>query len=839
MNRRMKAKVFSGTKNPEISERERAGHRIARAAAAEGIVLLKNDGILPVCKEKPLALLGAGAGKTRKGGTGSGDVCERFDVSVYEGMKEAGFTITSEDWVHDYDQRYDTARQDWKKMILEESEKEGSKGFFDVYTSHAFEVPVGREITEEDFNGADLAVYVISRVAGEGSDRSAVAGDYELTEYEIYDLQVLAEMKKDIVVLLNIGGLIDLKLIEANPAVKAIAYISQPGMSGGHAVADVLSGTIAPSGKLTDTWAVSYSDYPNHATFSHCNGNVITEKYEEGLFVGYRYFDTYEIPVQYCFGHGLSYTEFEIASAGDIQADENALKLSFTVKNVGNAAGKEVVQVYAALPEGGLTKEFRRLAGFEKTGLLQPGDTETVTVTIDAKQLAVFDESQCAWILEAGKYVLLAGNSLEDAGTTAVVTAQKTIILEKTHAICPLQEELEELAGKEARRAERLGALLEICRDKNVPEIAFAPEEREMPVCRKSVAATEAAELVEKLTTEELIALCVGEVSHGHDVAFGGTGIMVPGAAGESSAVLEESYGIPGIAMADGPAGIRILKSYMADEVNKKVYTRGFLGAMEQGFFAPPMERPEGTVEYYQYCTAFPIGTMLAQTWNRELQEAVGRHVGVEMEELGISWWLAPGMNIHRNPLCGRNFEYFAEDPLVSGKTAAAITRGVQSIAGVGTTIKHFCANNQEDNRFGSNSVMSTRVLREIYLRGFEIAVRESQPMSVMSSYNLINGVHTANCEDILLTVLRKEWGFRGFVMTDWTTTSNGSVAWKCTQGGNDLIMPGCPEDFVSIREGLESGELTMEELKASVTRLLTVVLQTNAFEDAVAYRYI
>ncbi|MCQ2510918.1 MAG: fibronectin type III-like domain-contianing protein, partial [Lachnospiraceae bacterium] len=640
-------------------------------------------------------------------------------------------------------------------------------------------------------------------------------------------------------VLLNIGGLIDLKAIEENPAVKAIVYISQPGMSGGHAVADVLSGDISPSGKLTDTWAVSYTDYPNHATFSHCNGNVTTEKYEEGLFVGYRYFDTYEIPVQYCFGHGLSYTEFEIASSGDIQADEKELKLTFTVKNLGNAAGKEVVQVYAALPAGGLTKEFRRLAGFAKTGLLQPGETETVTVTIDAKMLASFDESQCAWILEAGKYVLLAGSSLENADPTAVVLMEKTVVLEKTHAICPLQEELEELAGKEVRRAERLGTLLEMCGEKKVPEIAFAPEEREMPVCRKSVAAVEASELVEKLTTEELITMCVGEISHGHDVALGATGIMVPGAAGESSSILEEKYGVPGIAMADGPAGIRILKKYWADEANRKVYTQGFLGAIEQGFFAPEMEQPEGTTVYYQYCTAFPIGTMLAQTWNREIQEEVGRHVGVEMEELGIGWWLAPGMNIHRNPLCGRNFEYFAEDPLVSGKTAAAITRGVQSIAGVGTTIKHFCANNQEDNRFGSNSILSPRVLREIYLRGFEIAVRESQPMSIMSSYNLVNGVHTANCEDILLTVLRKEWGFRGFVMTDWTTTSNGSTAWKCTRNGNDLIMPGCPDDLVSIRQALESGELTMEELKASVTRLLTVILQTNAFEDAVAYRYI
>ncbi|MCQ2501030.1 MAG: glycoside hydrolase family 3 C-terminal domain-containing protein [Lachnospiraceae bacterium] len=836
MMRTMKTRAFSGTKDPAISDREKQGQALARKAAAEGMVLLKNDAILPLSKERPLALLGAGAGRTIKGGTGSGDVCERASVSVYEGMKEAGFIVTSGDWIADYDQRYIKAREDWKAMILEEAGGARTPLFFNVYASHAFEAPEGRPITEADFSGADLAVYVISRIAGEGADRDARAGDYELTDREKEDLKTLADLKKEIVVLLNIGGLINLKDILENPAVKAILYISQPGMSGGHAVADLLSGAVNPCGKLTDSWAASYSDYPNYATFSRCNGNVTTEKYEEGIYVGYRYFDTYEVPVQYSFGYGLSYTDFQVENAAGLQADDQGLTLTLQVKNTGNTAGKEVVQVYAALPMGRLPKEYRRLAGFKKTALLQPGETETVTIRVDAKDLASFDEAAESWVLESGRYILMAGNSLETSRVVGSAVVEKEIVLEETYKICPLQEELQELSGKEERRKERLEELAAICQSEGCPMTIFAPVKRANPTWKQSEYELDAAKLVEELDDEELIHMCAGEISRGHDIALGAAGIMVPGAAGESCNILEKTKGVPGIAMADGPAGIRVIRKYLADEANGVTYTQGFLGAMEQGFFSEPQEEKEGCVWYYQFCTAWPIGTLLAQSWDEELQKEVGRMVGIEMQELGLSWWLAPGMNIHRNPLCGRNFEYFSEDPYVSGMTAAAITQGVQSVPGVGTTIKHYCCNNQEDNRVGSNSIVSQRTLREIYLRGFELAVRTSQPMSIMSSYNLLNGVHTANCADILLTVLRKEWGFRGFVMTDWTTTANGSISHLCIKNGNDLIMPGSPDDITELRQALSDGKLTKEELKASVARLLTVIFQTNAYEDAVPY---
>ncbi len=836
MNRVMRTRTFSGTKSLVITELERRGQKIAREAAAEGMVLLKNDGILPISKKEPIALLGAGAGRTIKGGTGSGDVCERESVTVYRGMKDAGFAITSEDWIFDYDSRYVKAREEWKEMIIQKAGGTRTPAFFDVYASHAFCFPDGREITEEDFKGASTAVYVISRIAGEGADRKREQGDYALTDKEIRDLQVMNGLGKSIVLLLNIGGLIDLTPIEENPAVKAILYISQPGMEGGRAVADLLSGEVNPSGKLTDSWAHFYSDYPNADQFSYLSKDVTREEYREDIFVGYRYFDTYEIPVLYSFGYGLSYTDFSIESLSAPRTAGTDVTLSFLVTNTGDCEGKEVVQVYAAAPAGKLKKEYRRLAGSCKTNLLQSGESEEVQITIEAKQLASYDESSSCWMLEKGTYYLLAGNSLENSSLFGALELEETIVLEKLHAICPLREELEIYSGCEDRRRERLLGLEQQMREKSITptpwvsviETAKKGEEKADPF--NDPLYDEALKLAEELTEEELIYMSVGEISRGHDVALGAAGIMVPGAAGETSSILEKSGNVPGVAMADGPAGIRVIQSYLADEKEKQVYTQGFLGAIEQGFFADPLEEKEECSMYYQFCTAFPIGILLAQTWNPEIQVEVGRQVGREMENLGISWWLAPGMNIHRNPLCGRNFEYFSEDPVVSGETAASITIGVQSVAGCGTTIKHFCCNNQEDNRVGSDSIIGERALREIYLRGFEIAVKKAQPMSIMSSYNLLNGVHTANCRDILMTVLREEWGFRGFVMTDWTTTGNGSSAFRCVKNGNELIMPGSPSDLEDIREALRSGELTREELQESVARLLRVIFQTNAY---------
>ena len=360
--------------------------------------------------------------------------------------------------------------------------------------------------------------------------------------------------------------------------------------------------------------------------------------------------------------------------------------------------------------------------------------------------------------------------------------------------------------------------------------LAFAPEPVKKQIRTESGYEKKARELVQKLTDEELTAMVIGEISKGQGQALGSAGSMVPGSAGETSGILKEKYGIPGVAMADGPAGLRLIRSYEVDKKTGNIYSEGILDALEGGFLASGEKHEDASV-YYQYCTAIPVGTLLAQTWNTELLEKVGKAVAEEMQEFGISWWLAPGMNIHRNPLCGRNFEYYSEDPLVSGCMAAAITRGVQSVPGTGTTIKHFACNNQEDNRMGVDSVVSERALREIYLRGFEIAVRTAQPMAIMTSYNLVNGVHAANSRDLCTQAARKEWGFRGIIMTDWTTTEahGGSTPWRCPWAGNDLIMPGSKNDGENILAALRDGSLSREELEECVIRLLTVIFQTLA----------
>ncbi|MDO4977487.1 MAG: glycoside hydrolase family 3 C-terminal domain-containing protein [Eubacteriales bacterium] len=832
-----KIRTFSGTKNPEISARELAHRAVAKKAAIEGIVLLENEDILPLSIEKPIALFGAGAGKTMKGGTGSGDVCERASVSIYQGMKEMGAKMTSEDWILDYDARFDQARLDWKNMIIELSGGNHVPGFFDIYAQHAFEAPCGRQILDSDCQDAEAAIYVISRTAGEGADRKNQEGDYQLTKEEIKDLETLASLGKKIIVLINSGGLIDLKAIKNIDAVKAILYISQPGMEGGYAVADVLFGKASPSGKLTDTWPLNYEDVPNAATFSYLYGSEKEEKYEEGIYVGYRYFDSFDVNYAYSFGHGLSYTkfEFDVRNAA-LKADGNTLTMSLKVSNIGNYAGKEVAQIYVACPQGKLAKEYRRLVAFKKTALIEPGQSEELTITWDAKNMASFSEEDGAWIMEAGTYYVFAGDSLKNAKLTASLLVENEAIIEEAPRICPLQRELTELLIPEDIASKKEATLIQMADDMGITAISFAPEKEELPIHVESKYEKMAKELVEKLSEEELIAMSIGEVSRGHDVALGAAGMMVPGAAGETSGILEEKYDFPAVAMADGPAGIRIIPRYLADEENGNVFTQGFTAAIENGFFADPLEEKEGLHMYYQYCTAFPIGTMMAQTWNEELVTKIGEKIGKEMVDFSISWWLAPGMNIHRNPLCGRNFEYYSEDPVVAGKIAAAVTKGVQSNPGVGTTIKHFAANNQEENRLHRDSILSERTLREIYLRGFEIAVKEAQPMSIMSSYNLLNGVHTANCKDILMTVLRGEWDFKGFVMTDWTTTQNGSQAWMCPATGNDLIMPGAEDDFESIREALADGRLSMEELRSSVARLICVIYQTIGFEDAKCY---
>ena len=837
---RMKQRTYSGTTSPETSSRELANRIVAKKAAEEGIVLLKNEGrLLPLEKGKRLALFGSGAGRTIKGGTGSGDVNERSSVSVVEGLENAGFAVTTKSWIEDYERAYMDARNEWKQTILKEAEGGDAEIFFQTYAKHAFRIPSGRLMTEEEVKEADTdtALYVISRIAGEGADRFAEKGDYYLTDAEEEQIAFVCSHFAHVVLLINTGAQIDLSILEKQPKIEAVLFMVQAGMEGGNAVARVLTGEVNPSGKLTDTWGVAYEDYPAAKTFSHNNGNVRKEYYEEGIYVGYRYFDRFGKSPRYAFGYGLSYTEFALdlkKAEIKVSKEDQTIAVSVPVKNIGEILGKEVVQVYGSCPQEGIPKEYKRLLGYAKTGLLKSGETEVVSVAFPVKALASFEEGKSAWVLEKGMYALRAGTCSDSLSLIGGLEVKEEAVIEKTTPICERKEALQEVEPPKAEAMEYEAAWKKELLAKALPVYPLVGQCEAREDGPQTEMEKMAKDLAEKLTDEELIHLVVGEVNKSQNAnALGSAGIMVPGAAGETSSILSQKYGIPGLPMADGPAGLRLSKTYEVNEKDGSIYARGLLDALEGGFFTDGKEH-EGARKYYQYCTAFPVGTLLAQTWNRGLLEEVGQAVAEEMEEFGITWWLAPGMNIHRDPMCGRNFEYYSEDPVVSGLSAAAITKGVQSRHGVGTTIKHFACNNQEDNRKGSDSILSERTLREIYLKGFEIAVKEAKPMAIMTSYNLVNGVHSANSYDLCTTVARGEWGFRGIIMTDWTTTdqAGGSIPHLCINAGNDLIMPGTKEDLQELREAQKEGSLSREALKACAARLIAEAYGSNQMEE-------
>ncbi len=835
MNRTMKQRKLPGVPYSEERIYEIHNKQIARVAATEGMVLLRNENdILPIPKGTAIALYGAGAAHTIKGGTGSGDVNSRKTVSILEGLTNAGYQIVTKSWLDAYDAAYAKAREQWRDEIWEKEAKMREKDnsdfhFFFAYSEVPFVFPTG-ELPEKE--NAEIAIYVLSRQAGEGKDRVNNGGDFILSKQEEQMIDKICALYSHVVIVLNTGGMIDLSFADQYNNIEGIVYMHQPGMEAGNALADLVCGNVVPSGKLTDSWPCSYSDYPNASVFSHNNGNVEKEKYVEGIYVGYRYFDTFNIPVRYCFGYGLSYTNFAIETmAVTLGTQEPEIGVKVKITNVGaHYTGREVVQLYVSCPQDKIDKEYRRLVGFYKTKPLAPGESEEKTIRFAISAMASYHENRTAWLLEEGCYGIFVGNSLATSVFSASIQVEGDAVLMETEHICPLQEHLEELKGNVDEINARRNSWLKTVQEKlsltihNV-EIKKKDISYERNFCDFS---EEVAAFVDKLEIDQLIELATGDISKAQGSNIGAAGNSVPGSAAETSGCAIKQ-GLAGIVLADGPAGLRLNKTYQA--VDGKPMSMPFAMAIEDGFFTRGAFDKKGET-YYQYCTAIPVGTVLAQTWDIEIIKECGKAVAQEMDEFGVTLWLAPGMNIHRNPLCGRNFEYYSEDPLLSGIMAAAMTEGVQSCKGCGTTIKHFACNNQEDNRMHSNSIVSERALREIYLKGFEIAVTKSQPMAIMTSYNLINGVHAANSYDLCTKAARNEWGYQGLIMTDWTTTHNGPecTASGCMRAGNDIVMPGCNNDHENLKKELDDGTLDIRELKLAVGHLVNIIWQSNQY---------
>ena len=840
--------AFAKTTDGSISAREEKNAELSMNLATQGMVLLENNNnVLPMASSGNVALFGGGAVKTVKGGTGSGDVNQRSVTSVWDGFKNAGYNVTSESWLNEFEAYYDEETGGSSGGLW------GSPKVEDTLISDA-------QIEEAKQDGTTTAVYVIARNSGEFADRLDAEGDYQLWGNEEENLKKVAANFDNVIVVLNVGGIIDTKFFHEIEGLDSLLLMSQAGMRGGDAVVKVLNGEVTPSGKLTDTWAVNYEDYSSSEGFGANDENVTQEDYTDDIYVGYRYFDTFNVTPAYEFGYGLSYTDFNI-DVKDVTVDEENVTVDVRVTNVGEKyAGKEVVEVYFSAPDGALEKPYQELATYGKTDTLAPGESQELTLSYATTEMSSYYEDYASYIMEDGDYVVRVGNSSRNTSVAAVIGLDSNVFTEQLSNQMVQDEEIDTLSNEgatpytyegeaeEIAKAERFeldanaietvnnaseyddesvisyvyeGSDYTVVDQEANPRYTKAPSGNNTTPSQLIEPYEETIQYVEKtkenptlldvyqgtVTMEELLAsLSVEEMSYiveglgwggGSEPVVGAQANSVKGAAGETTSRYYETRAIPNTVLADGPAGIRITQSYT-----------------------------ENGTTYYQYCTAFPIGTLIAQSWDKDVAKQFGEAIGEEMLEMGVTLWLAPGMNIHRNPLCGRNFEYYSEDPLLTGITAAATTLGVQSHEGIGVTIKHYAGNNQEDNRNAVNNTITERAFREIYLKGFEIAVKAANPMAIMTSYNLNNGMPAADDYDLCTDLARGEWGFNGLVMTDWGGGQSTPV--NSMHAGNDLIMPGGSSKSIAEATGVT---LPLGDLQKATRNVLNVIMDSTQFK--------
>lgn len=810
-----------GASTKEESQRERDHRALARRAAAEGIVLMKNDGVLPL-KTKTVALYGAGARMTVFGGVGSGDTHARYNVSVEQGLKNAGITVLGELGIERFEQSVKSRLAAWKAELEEKAAKYSPIRTMDMFImigEHPKPQPgCAPVLSDELTDKTDTALYILARQAGEGGDRRNEKGDYLLSDEEEKGIKLLSSHYKKLILVINSGGVVDLSILD-KCRIDAVLFMGQPGMEAGNALADILTGKISPSGKLTDTWAMRYEDYPSADTYSHINGETDFENYFEGIYVGYRYFDSFGVKPRFPFGFGMSYTTFE-HSVQAISVKKTEVTVQVKVQNTGMAySGKEVIQLYLQKPAKAQDCEEKSLVAFGKTASLACGKAETLSLCFDMAKQGSFDEERNCFVLEPGDYGLLVGTNSENAKLCSVLTLDKEVITETVPDICPKPCDFADMKSRAKPHAY----------SDALPRYALKAED---------FAQTSHKEYLPKFS--EKVRTVLSRLSDGDKISLvvgGGYSVKcfnnVMGAAGRTATNLLKK-GIPNIVLADGPAGLNVNQAIVVMLDGTPRYPEGLPEDWQWGWLKKigwlVKAKPGKGRPVYNYMTAWPSATVQAQSWNQAIVEEIGAAVGKEMLEIGVSVWLAPGMNIHRNPLCGRNFEYYSEDPLIAGKMAAAVTRGVQSMGGVGVCIKHFLCNNQEENRTMVSENLSQRALREIYLRAFRIAIEEGRPWTVMSSYNRINGLHVVNDAELLTGVLRDEWGFEGLVMSDWNAAEQCSYS-KAINAGNDLIMPGTSGVRKSLEKALKDGSLDRNALDISAARVLSLVFNSAAAE--------
>ncbi len=760
--------------------------KVAADTVAEGIVMLKNNNsALPLKKEEIVSVFGRIQLHYYKSGTGSGGMVNVSKVTgITDGLLEAGVKLNEE--------------------LLEIYRKWDKKNPYDLGSGWGAEpwsqkeMPLSDEIVKKASETGSTAIVIIGRTAGEEQEVTLSEGSYLLTELEKDMLTKVRKNFEKVVVLLNVGGLIDIEFIESLD-VDSLLYVWQGGMTGGTGTADVLTGKVSPSGKLPDTIAYNIEDYPSHQYFGDLNSN----RYVEDIYVGYRYFDTFAPEkVRYPFGYGLSYTAFETKYISS-DYDENTVAIYVEVKNTGRYSGKEVVMVYVEKPQGKLGQPKRVLCGYEKTKTLAPGESQDICVVVNLDELASYDDSgitghKNCFLLESGEYNFYI---TPDIGKSICVGIVRDRVIEKcVQALAPVEAfkrmkndgglTFEDVPLSEVDETAR--------RLENLPKEIPYTGDREIKLADVHSGKNTMDEFIAQLSDEELSCIIRGEgmgsprVTAGTASAFGGVADCLT------------KYGIPAACCSDGPSGMRL-------DCGTKAFS-------------------------------LPNGTMIASTFNKELAEELFGFMGLEMAANKVDCLLGPGMNIHRHPLNGRNFEYFSEDPYLTGTMAAAELRGLHK-SGVTGTIKHFCGNNQETNRHFIDTVASERALREIYLKGFEIAVKQGSADSVMTTYGKVNGVWTAGNFDLNTIILRNEWGFSGITMTDWWANINrrGQNADKTdfaamAMAQNDLYMV-CADggkNGDNTLESLKNGDLRRCEIQRNAKNICTFILGTNAFKRTI-----
>ncbi len=777
---------------------------LSKEAAKEGMVLLKNRGdILPLKKGTRVALFGKATFDYVKGGGGSGDVTVAYIRNLYEGLK------MQKDVVSIFEPLCDYYRKDVERQYAQGS-----------VPGMTIEPEVPQELLDEAKAYADTAVISICRFSGEGWDRKSIVdtdnknmgegeldmavrsskifanGDFCLSAQEAAMVETVKKNFSKVVVVMNVGGMVDTSWFVREDAIGAVLMAWQGGLEGGLAAAELLVGKGNPSGKLSDTFAQTLEDYPSTGDFHESRDYV---NYTEDIYVGYRYFETVpgaDQKVNYPFGFGLSYTTFQtdVLSA---EEKDGQVRIQVQITNTGSRDGKEVVQVYFEAPQGRLGKPKRQLIAFAKTRSLRPGESQRLYLSFEIRDMASYDDTgkvqKAAYVLEKGDYFFHVGTSVRDTVRLDYVYQVKedTVTEQLESRLTPSElprrmlsdgsyEEVPQREGNDPN-ANELERMPEDMMEGYVP--AVRPRDRYQlwrePYKKGAHIFKEVAEgkltpeeFLAQLTDEETAQLLGGQPNTGVANTFGYGNLP--------------EYGVPSVMTADGPAGLRIA--------------------------------PECGVT----TTCWPCSTLLACSWNPEIVEAVGLAGGAEVKENNIAMWLTPAVNIHRSPLCGRNFEYYSEDPYLAGKLASAMVRGIQANH-IGATVKHFALNNKETNRKNSDSRVSERAAREIYLKAFEIIVREAKPWSIMTSYNIINGHRASENADLLEGILRGEWGFDGCITTDWWTCGEH---YKEVKAGNDIKM-GCgyPERLL---EALEKGCLTRKEMDACALRVLKLILKID-----------